>query len=134
MKPYEKKFKVDDFVYRLSIINYGIIVEMIGGKNHRVNFHNLSYDPFLSVDDWGTETVVEDVNAEINAWKFFDQLKKEIMCWVGAYKPKYFFFSATSKKKMDIYEKLLRRYAKGYNITRLNEQVWVYLIKDNTIG
>jgi hypothetical protein len=125
MKKFTQKFKVDDFIYELSIKNNEICVALIGGKNHKTTYYQLAYDPFARFEDWGNG-VDYDVNADINAWKFLSELKKSIEQWFYSNRPKFFTITAYSARKRRIYEWLLRKYLKDWMVCVCGDRIYSY--------
>jgi hypothetical protein len=118
---YVKNFEIDGYVYRLVITNTNdISFSLIKGKDID------TYDPF----DWDAEfSTHEDVQKGINALKVFRKVESITKTYIKKYKPYGFSFSASTDRKVSLYNRLARKAEKifpEYEMTIDNGAYYFY--------
>ena len=103
-------FTLDGYDYRLIFDRYLVSFYLIPTKKVLSNI-NYKKNPELAL--FWDEPIYEDVDYKINGVKVFNKVRTILETIIFRHNIKYFEFSASTVKKVFVYEKMLERWVKS---------------------
>lgn len=127
----EIPFTLDGYDYRLKFDRYQVSFYLIPTKKVLANI-NYKKNPELAL--FWDEPIYEDVDYKINGVKVFNKVRSLLEVLIIKHDIKYFEFTASTTKKIFVYEQMLHRWVKSsggkFSWSRDGNSFFVYVEKD----
>lgn len=110
----KQSFQIEDFRYEVYLQNGDLSFALLN-RPRRVRIPK--------ADDWINfmdDEIYEDVAFQVPVWQVLKHVVGIVRAWLKRYRLRYFSFSASTARKIQVYERLLQRYLPddyAYNLT-----------------